>query len=557
MRMDNRTSEDRVAAARRTLLWLLLATGCGQHEGHPQDGSAASSNTSPAAATSAEASTSPTFTQEPPSASSEPTPSGPEPEPDPDPAEPPEPEPEPEPEPTMEPGTPQPEPPSVHDVRDIVAPWGHQLELKGTALRDRNARLFIGGLALAPDADAVVSWSDDAITFRVPFPHQGALRVETPAGSVSAGSFTSEWQLGPSLELADALTPIATLSDSPNELVIAVDTTPIEVLSLRAGTWERTPLPTDDVDAASFGFFQTSAGALMAFAVSASEPKTLRSFDAAAGWNETAGGVDLGEYSQLTAAGGRRGAVVWLHRSEGWEALSNADGSWSSRGAPVPQPGSMDQATPGASDDGTLSIVYAVDTGNFFDDHETPYVRRLRAGGTEFEQRQIAGSAMDDYLTSLRVQSRGAGIAVEYCGSDIDPLGLGSTAYRCRSAALTVSGASVLRAPPFARTRYAFTDHLVGIAHCSDTRVTWLTAHYDSDHDLMLGWPCLELEALEIDPRGQWLPIVRHDGRWHLLTSHHLATDPLPDQEADAGLDAGHEPDAGYADAASTVSVLD
>jgi hypothetical protein len=53
--------------------------------------------------------------------------------------------------------------------------------------------------------------------------------------------------------------------------------------------------------------------------------------------------------------------------------------------------------------------VHAVDTGDFLDDHETPFHRRLPRSALDFDGQAPVGTTMDDYLTSIEASSHGSG----------------------------------------------------------------------------------------------------------------------------------------------------
>lgn len=446
---------------------------------------------------------------------------------------------------------PPPPPPSVDNPDDLLAPWGSVIRLEGEGLGSaarQGVSLKVGTLVLTPSDDERVSeWSEELIEFRVPFPFQGEIAITTPQGEVVAGSFTSEWQLSEGVEIADGVQTLASISPGPGEILLAIDTTPIDVLHFDGESWSRASLTGDEIAPETFRFFMLADGEVRGFGLSESSPAAVVEFDAVDWEGETLAYEVSDDPNERAIAGGPNGASVWTRGELGWHGYFNSDGTWVIDILPVEQPSGLSKAKPVTIDDGDLFIVYAVDTGNFFDDHETPYYRHLLPGALSFEDRVVAGTLMDDHLTSLTPQDHGSGFTLEYCGSDSDPLVLTGTAYRCRASSFPRFGDPVLRGPkPSDGARYAFTDNLVGIAHCRDEE-TLVNSHYDEQDGYVMTWPCVGVEALQIDAAGEWLPIIRHQNEWiPLLSFEHAATDPVGGSApVETSVDGGFAGDAG------------
>jgi hypothetical protein len=165
-----------------------------------------------------------------------------------------------------------------------------------------------------------------------------------------------------------------------------------------------------------------------------------------------------------------------------------------------------------------------VDAGDLLDDMDAARMAKVEPTGTKFAGDQLASSSVDDYITSLALKSRGDGLIVTACGSDVDPFGLSGTSYYCFDSLHAPSGASLLRVPNDPKaSAYAFTHERAVAAYCSSEN-TWLI-RTDTDTapspEISIGetvlFPCPEAVALEVNGEGDYLPVVRYAGKTYLL----------------------------------------
>jgi hypothetical protein len=172
------------------------------------------------------------------------------------------------------------------------------------------------------------------------------------------------------------------------------------------------------------------------------------------------------------------------------------------------------------------------------DDLGAPYFLKLSDDQTEFEPSTQGGSSVDDYVTSLSLVSRGRGFLLEYCGSDVDPLALTGTDYRCYTAAHSDRGALSLNGPKESDgARYSFTRLGVTLAYCdADDQLRITRDDRAVDPGTIVTWPCVDPAVLEVDPNDEVVLVVPYQGE--LLPLRHVATPATPG-DADAGADRG------------------
>jgi hypothetical protein len=433
--------------------------------------------------------------------------------------------------------------PSVATFGPEQSHWGATVTITGTDLRGADASLSVGDeLTITPnDATYVLSWTEDRIEFRIPFPHQGPVTVTTGAGSVPAGSFQSEWAPGTPYASAD-LAVAASVAWAPGSLALAFESASALVASYDGDIWVESELTAPEpLLAGSLRLYTTQGGELAAFGLG--QARELWTFSGASSWSAEETGFAVQEEAAL--AGGPEGGVVWQLTAQGWQRLHSGPDGWVVDAGPAADPGSSlpDRAV-AATSAGSLIVAYSADTGNFLDDLGAPYFYQLSDGETEFEGPLVGGSSVDDYLTSLALVDRGRGFLVEYCGSDVDPLSLSGTDHRCYSAAHSDRGAEDLSALREADgARYAFTQQDVAVAYCDDSDQTRVTRDdRATDPGKVATWPCAEIASLEIDPRGDFVLLARLDGE--LIPLRYIGGS-LPPTTADAGLptpsDAGTE----------------
>lgn len=440
--------------------------------------------------------------------------------------------------------------PHVDEPQHVVGAWGDVQEISGTALLGTlpsSAVISVGdGLRLPHDDSAVVSWSETKLQFRVPFPHQGEIFVETNEGRVAAGSFESEWVLRePLADLAEQV--IASLAPDPLTLVLALAGAELRLARFAGSGWRTLTVESDGLLLDSFHLYQAADGTIAAFAVSDSQPRELVSFDVLDfESDEPVVGRPTGETlgARWLAAGSTLGGVVWAHGAKGWERLSATPEGWTWDKGPIVEP-ALDQVTAGATSDGSLYFAHAVDTGNFLDDLGAPFYRRLAPWQLEFAADVRGGISVDDYITSLTFKAHGRGFIIEYCGTDTDPFNVSGDAYRCYSSAHSVEGDVQLRGlKERDGARHAFTRDRVAVAYCNDKSELRVSIARELDPGAVIAWPCADTRRLEIDPNGAWLPVVSLDGNWRLITSSKHSSALPQAVGADSGADSGGEPAA-------------
>jgi hypothetical protein len=235
----------------------------------------------------------------------------------------------------------------------------------------------------------------------------------------------------------------------------------------------------------------------------------------------TSTGVTVG--AQYTAAGGPDGAVVWFREGNEWRGARWKSAGWAADLGPVSDPNpSGANHTAAATSDGSLYVGWSEDTGSFLDDLGAPFLRRLAPGTSTFEPKTRAGSSVDDYVTTLRLEGRGDGLLVHYCGSDVDPFGLSGTEYRCYAALHPASGAPLLSVgKETTLVRYTFRQGVASAVWCSDRGMEMIpdvvaesamTTPFEAEVSV---WPCAPVLAAEVDGQGELQVIVRQGDNLH------------------------------------------
>jgi hypothetical protein len=231
--------------------------------------------------------------------------------------------------------------------------------------------------------------------------------------------------------------------------------------------------------------------------------------------------------TEFGVAGGTEGASVWMMRSTGWfRARPNASNVWAQDKGPIadPKPDGPNRAS-GDTSDGSLFVAWSIDTGNFLDDTGAGEMQRLPPAATKFDAATAAGSSVDDYVTSLKLTSSGDGLVVTTCGSNVDPFGLSGTTYACFDSLHAAGGAHLFGVPLDQKaSAHAFTHEKAVAAYCNNSDSSWLI-RTDTDVESMPGapvgetvlYPCPEAVALEVSGVGDFLPVIRWDGKTYLL----------------------------------------
>jgi hypothetical protein len=434
--------------------------------------------------------------------------------------------------------------PTIDSMEPSSGPYGSLVTIKGSGLGNPDLAGFTlavgnqGEVELGPNSEpAVISWTDDEIVFRYPFPAEGAVSLEGPKGSALAGEFNPSWHIAREVEQAPAATAIASISQTPGHISILFDTMPLTLLDIGPdGTVEHAVTATD-VETTSLRLYLNGSGKIEGVGVSTGPDPSivqLQNQDDDLVAVPTAIKLMATEYA---VAGGSEGAAVWMRRSDGWRRARWSAGAWKLDKGPIadPDPSAPDR-TSGATSDGSLYIAYSVDAGTGFplyDDMEAPRLKRLAPTGSAFGGAESAGGAVDDYITSLVLRSSGDGLVIRVCGSDTDPFGLSGTDYYCFDSLRAPSGAGISRVAVDAKaSAHAFTHERAVAAYCTSDG-SWLIrtdADVPSTPDVPAGevvlFPCPEAIALEVSGTGDYLPVVRYQQRTYLLERNPAATGP-------------------------------
>jgi hypothetical protein len=396
-------------------------------------------------------------------------------------------------------------------------------------------------IALFPTSAEIISWTEESLSFWFPFPQSGEVAVHTPQGSAIAGSFAPDWEAGLGSNLGVGASVLASLAPAAATLVAAFDTDPVTVIRTDGMSWNESSLDATGMRIETLRLFMPSASEVLAFALSDADPPEIVTFTEDDGtWLPTASGVTA--TTTFAVAGGPDGATLWFQTGTDWSRIRYASGNWAVDKGPIadPNPTASNHAA-GATSDGSLYIAWDQDTGNFLDDMGAPFMQQLATNASSFTATFRAGSSVDDFVTSITLRDRGRGLLVYYCGSDVDPFGLSATGYKCYTSAHSNGGARLLSGlNENETTRYGSSRNQVLIGFCDDTG---LHAALDpAAPGPAAVWLCPTVDALEIDPNGEPVFLIRVGDR---LYAPHPKNAELP------AADAGTPPDGSVATDAS------
>jgi hypothetical protein len=394
-------------------------------------------------------------------------------------------------------------------------------------------------IALFPTSPEIISWTEEELSFWFPFPQSGEVAVHTPQGSAVAGSFEPDWESGIGSNLGVGASVLASLAPAAATVVAAFDTDPVTIIRSDGVSWNESSLDATGMRIATLRLFMPNANQVLAFALSDADPPEIVTFTEDGGtWTGTASGVTV--TTTFALAGGPDGATVWSQTGTDWSRIRYAAGNWTADKGPIadPNPAGSNHAA-GATSDGSLYIAWDQDTGNFLDDMGAPFMQQLANNASAFTATFKAGDSVDDFVTSIELRDRGRGLLVYYCGSDQDPFGLSATGYKCYTSAHSNGGARLLSGlNENETTRYGSSRNQVLIGFCDDTG---LHAALDpAAPGSAAVWLCPTVDALEIDPNGQPVFLIRVGDRMYA---------PHPKNAEVPGADAGSPPDSSAPDA--------
>ncbi|HKY40979.1 MAG TPA: IPT/TIG domain-containing protein [Polyangiaceae bacterium] len=422
--------------------------------------------------------------------------------------------------------------PTITAMEPTSGPYGTLVTVSGNGLGNAQMNGFTlaignqGELQLTPDDEqSVVSWTDQEIVFRYPFPAEGPVAVESPLGGAMVGEFIPSWHVAREVDLAPAASVLASISPEPDHITLLFDTMPLTLIDVGPDATVEHAVSAPGVDPSSLRLYLNTAGVVEGIGVSNdASPVLVHLLNQGGDLVAQATTIQL-LASEFAVAGGSEGAAVWMKRAAGWHRARPSGATWKLDKGPIadPDPAAPDR-TAGASSDGSLYLAHSEDASFLTDDMEAPYMARLAPTATQFASAKKAGSAVDDYVTGLTLTSSGDGLVVRVCGSDVDPFGFSGTDVYCYDGLHAPSGAQLLGVQVDAKaSAHAFTHERAIAAYCTSDRRWFIRS--DSDVEIMAGepvgeqvlFPCPEAVALEVSGQGDYVPVVRWAGKTYLL----------------------------------------
>ncbi len=422
--------------------------------------------------------------------------------------------------------------PSVTSLEPPSGSYGSLVTIKGRGLGNPGLSGFklavgnLGEVELTPkDKTFVVSWTDDEIVFRFPFPAEGGVSLEAPKGAVVAGEFQPTWHVAQRLDTAPAATVLASIVSAPDHVTMLFDTKPPTLLDVGPDGTSEHAVTAPKVDPSSLRLFLNSSKQLEGVGISTvASPVLVAPENQNGDLVAAATGIAL-DAEEVSVAGGAAGAAVWMKRSNGWYRARPGASGWAQDKGPIADTNatSPDRAF-GASSDGSLFVAWSVDASGLFDDMERGRMVKLAPTATKFAAATDASGTVDDYVTSLTLRSRGDGLVVTACGSDVDPFGLSGTDHYCFDALHAPGGAHIYGVPVEQKAMaYAFTQSRAIVSYCAKDK-TW-RIRTDDDVEETPGaplgeaivYPCAEAVALEVSGSGDFVPVVRYADQTYLL----------------------------------------
>ena len=417
-------------------------------------------------------------------------------------------------------------PPSVTAMMPLSGPYGTEVTIEGEGFgnaRSTDVRLLLGAggeRELTPDsAPEIVSWSENEIRFRFPFPVEGQVLVETPLGQAVAGEFEPTWLPGPALESQAGVSSIASLAPAPGTLAVVLDTGPPSVVSFDGAAFTETAIPGSTLRAASIRLY-LEGSELAAFALSTAVAPVIVALDPASDFDAAPTGVKV--TADFHVAGGREGAAIWFRDGAPWSRARPSAGTWSIDQTGVPD-GSSDMGkrkVASATSDGSLYVSWAEDVGSITDDRGVAKHRLWTTDVMNWGSVVVSGIEMDDEISNLVLSDRGAGVVSLYCGTNDDPFGVTADERLCYNA--LIPGGAKATMKETSGLRYAFGSDFQAAVHCSPTEGLRLVPSLGSGGktppalDALAGdvvaWPCPNVVALEVDEDDVPLLLVEHAG---------------------------------------------
>jgi hypothetical protein len=408
----------------------------------------------------------------------------------------------------------------------LSGPYGTTIRIQGEDLGQKSrdgVSITIGdedGVVLDPTSTPeIVSWSESEISLRFPFPlPKATITVSTPEGTAVAGEFSPTWVPGPGYEIPEGTKSLASIASAPSSIAAVVDTGPPTYVAFDGEALETREVSASNLRLETLRLYRDADG-LAAFALSTATSPEIMALDAQGDFASTPTSVEI--TGERVLAGGREGASVWFRDGNEWSRARPSAGGWSidKTGITDPMPSGA-KHTAGTASDGSLYIAWAEDTGDTLDDRGAAFFRRLTPDADSFLGKTRVGNDVDDSVSSLSLDPRGAGLVARYCGTDIDPLGATDKDVLCYGALMPSGIRQTLKES--ASLRYGFHGLEPAVAYCSPSRGVRLVLDIGSgaksvgELDQLAGeivaWPCGAIIAVEVDEDGEPLVILEHDG---------------------------------------------
>jgi hypothetical protein len=419
-----------------------------------------------------------------------------------------------------------PGPPSVSEMTPLSGAYGSLITIQGEWLgsaQREGVKLLIGAdgqRELSPSSKPeIASWSESAITFRFPFPLEGKVVVETPEGTIEAGSFEPTYVPGPPLEAAEEVTSYGSIAHAPGVLSAIIATGTARLVSFDGEEWIDTTVSGTNLRRESLRLYAES-NTLRAFGLSTATSPTIIELDPTDELSQASSGVKV--TSDYVVAGGVDGATLWSRSTNAWTRYRPQDGVWTQDKGPIadPNPNGPDHVA-GATSDGALYIGWSEDTGSITDDRGAPAHRFLAPTASAFAAKLRTGNEMDDEISSFTLSDRGRGLVATYCGTDEDPFNLSGNNYLCFAALLPATAKATLRET--SSLRYGFGAESQVAAYCSASLGLRLlpavgagstqASALDKIGGDVIAWPCPRVVAIEVDPDGEPLVLLEQEGK--------------------------------------------
>jgi hypothetical protein len=341
--------------------------------------------------------------------------------------------------------------------------------------------------------------------------------VDTPEGSVKAGDFEPDFLPGEPLTVPATVGAVATIAQAAGTISAVLDTGPPELVTFDGAAPISAAITDNTIRPDTIRLYRDGSD-LQAFALSTATDREIVALDPSDAFAATASGVTTS--ADVRIAGGKAGAAVWFRTGNDWERARPSASVWAIDKGPIPDPNpSAARHTAAATADGSLFIGWAEDTGDVLDSVGAPFYRRLGADSSTFTGKTRAGIDVDDSVSSFALAGRGNGVVGQYCGTDIDPLGVSGDDLLCYANLLPNLVQSTIKET--SSTRYGFDGTAPAAAYCHPSLGTRLITSVSAGTAVstlnarpgdVVAWPCTRVVAFEVDDDGLPLVILQHDG---------------------------------------------